>query len=161
MDVIEPIPNDFSNDYGTPQLKVTPYSGSGWISDPGAWALGEIDVLIPNSSVSNPEKWIRLQLTWQAADNDDFLPSEPLIGIITSPMFDGMNMGSRADSYIGGNWIHSTFDIIIWPNPLEEWIAIKGDIVVDELVIDTICIPEPATICLLGLGLTMLRKRRV
>ena len=32
---------------------------------------------------------------------------------------------------------------------------------VDQIVIDTICIPEPVTVCLLGLGaLALLRKRR-
>lgn len=152
-----PAPDAISNPYGDPNLRVTPLGG--WINPPGAWALGEIDVLIPNSDVLNPEKWIRIQLTWQPADNDPFLHGDPFIAVGS---FDSMIMSRYDDYQAVSGWIHSTYDITIWPNPYEEWIAIKGDITVDELVIDTYCIPEPATICLLGLGtLTLLRKRRV
>ncbi len=152
-----PAPYVVYNDYGTPQLRVSPFGD--WVPDPGAWYLGEIDVWIPNSSVSNPEKRIWIQLTWQPADNDPFLDSNPFIAV--GP-FDNMIMFRSDDYQAVSGWIHSTYDITIWPNPSEEWIAIKGDILVDQLVIDTICIPEPATICLLGLGtLTLLIKRRV
>lgn len=154
-DVYEPVPDVVNNPYGTPSLRVT--SNGGWVT-PGAWYLGEIDVLIPNSDVPNPEKRIWIQLTWQPADNDPFLQGDPFVAV--GP-FDNMTMSRYDDGQAVTDRIHSTFDITISPNPLEEWIAIKGDILVDELVIDTICIPEPATICLLGLGtLTLLRRKR-
>ncbi len=155
-------PDIFSNDYGTAHLKVYPHGD--WIPDPGAWALsGEIDVQIPNLNEENPEKRIHIQLTWQPAYNDPLLPSEPIIGIVSYPLFEGMSMGPRIDTDDGEGWTYSTYDITIRPNPGVEWITIKGDILVDELVIDTICcIPEPATICLLGLGtLILLKKCRV
>lgn len=160
---LEPAPNVVNNPYGDPLLRVTPHGG--WISNPGAWALsGEIDVMIPNANVYNPEKWIQIQLKWQPAYNDPFLPDEPLVGIaaIAPTMPYKIVLDPRTDTDAGGGWTLSTFDITIQPNPFWEWIALKGDILVDDLAIDTICIPEPATICLLGLGmLTLLRKRRV
>lgn len=159
----EPVPNVVNNPYGDPLLRVTPHGG--WISNSGAWALsGEIDVMIPNYPQTRPEKWIQIQLTWQPVYNDSFLPSEPLVGaagIAPSGPYK-IVLGPRTDSDAGGGWTQSTYDITIQPNPLEEWIAIKGDILVDELIIDTICVPEPATICLFGLGaLTLLRRKAV
>ncbi len=157
------LPDDFDNPYGDPNLRIIPFGNSGWVPDPGAWALGEIDIRIPNLNKPNEYKIIQIQLTWQKAYNDDFLLSEPLIGITATPLPNNTQIGSRSDNYqVVPGWIHSTYNILISPNPFEEWIAIKGDILIDQLVIDTICTPEPATICLLGLGtLTLLRKRRV
>lgn len=74
-----------------------------------------------------------------------------------------------------GDWRTSVFYIEMHPNPgseffglfpatwdseLEEWVE-GGVIAVDQVVIDTICIPEPATIALLGLGgLALIRRRK-
>ncbi len=154
-----PNPDTFNNPYEPPpSLHVnTIYD---WID--GAWPLGEIDVYLPNAQMNGPDthKHIWIQLTWQAAEKDDnlFLADQPLVSVAP---FDDMTMYRNDDKQVVAGWIHSTFEITIRPNPIEEWITIKGDILVDELVIDTICIPEPATIALLGLGgLALMRKRR-
>ena len=153
-----PPPDVVDNPYGTPLLRVT--SIGDWIPGPGAWPLsGEIDVYIPNWPELRPEKEIWLQLTWKATDVDPFLPNEPLIGVAP---FTSMNIFHMEDQDLGNGWVHTPFKINIWPNPFEEWITIKGDILVDQLTIDTICIPEPATLALLGIGglITLIRKRR-
>ena len=158
-----PIPDAdiLNNEYGTPKLNVnTSYD---WVDgDYGYWPLGEIDVFIPNNPITGTDtyKHIQIQLTWFQGGNDDnpYLPDEPLVAVVP---YDNMTI-YRTDNYPASGWIHSTFDNTIWPNPIDEWITIKGDILVNQLVIDTICIPEPATIAMLGLGgLALIRKRRV
>jgi len=151
-----PAPDVVDNPYGDPLLHVdTPH---GW-SD-GIWALsGEMDIYLPNRPVTGGWKEIWIQLTWKPGlDPDPFLPDQPNVAVTP---FDHITM-YRDDDGLGDGWIYSLYRIDLWPNPPEEWIAIKGDILVDQLVIDTICIPEPATVCLLGLGaLALLKKRRV
>jgi hypothetical protein len=156
---ITPAPDIVHNPYGNPLLWANTH---GWIDvldgRQGIWPLsGEIDVYIPNAPLA-PEKLIWLQLTWKPEDQiNPFLPYEPMVGVTP---FKTMTM-SRTDEDLGMGWKYSLFEIAIWPNPVEEWITIKGNIFVDELVIDTYCIPEPATIALLSLGgLTLLGRRR-
>ena len=161
---LTPAPDVVDNDFGDPLLRVTPISGGDWIPDPGAWPLsGEIDVYIPNWQDPRPEKEIWIQLTWEATDVDDFLPNEPVVGVTSNPLFELMQM-SRTDfeQQFAADWNQSLFKIKLYPNPFEEWITIKGDIMVDQLVIDTYCTPEPATLALFGIGtlITLTRRRR-
>ncbi len=120
----------------------------------GVWGLsGEIDVYIPNWPERRPEKEIWIQLTWKAGELDQspFLPDVPIVGV-AADIFGSMTM-TRQDFSVGQDgWYQSVFDIHLWPNPTKEWIAVKGDILVDQLVIDTICIPEPGTILLFSIA---------
>ena len=164
-DQVMPVPDVVDNAYGIPQLKVDKGSGTGWQSAAGGrtgiWSLsGEIDVLIPNYQVQNPYKEITIDLTWAPGRVDPFLPDQPLVGVSAIPM-DKMTMSVVNDPIAGTIWTQSIYSIVIWPNPPREWIAIKGDILVDQLNIKTTCVPEPATMGLLSLGgLALLRSRR-
>jgi len=172
---VMPVPNVVHNEYGSPHLKVDPGSGTGWqhVAEgrTGVWSLsGEIDVIIPNYPVLNPYKKITINLIWAPGGVDPFMPDQPLVGVV------GLDVPEHAvpvdepvmeivsiinDPLAGTPWVASIYEIIIRPNPPKEWIAIKGDILVDELGIRTECVPEPATIGLLGLGgLALLRSRR-
>lgn len=155
-----PAPDIVRNPYGDPLLWADSH---GWIPTmdcrQGIWPLsGEIDVYIPNRPEILPEKRIWLQLVWKPGDQyNPYLPDAPMVGVVP---FDKMVV-TRTDTPADCGWTYSIFAIDIWPNPVEEWITIKGDILVDQLVIDTICIPEPGTIGLLSLGgLTLLGRRR-
>ena len=142
-------------------LKVnTPFD---WINTQGTaqgiWPLsGEMDVYIPNRPQLGPYKEIWIQLVWMPGNLDQtpFLPDQPIVGVTP---FDSMQMTHEDNLDLNG-WTHSLFKITIWPNPNEEWIAIKGDILVDRVVIDTICIPEPTTLLLLVTGGLIAKRYR-
>lgn len=160
--VLTPPPDVVLNPYGDPLLRL---DSCYWIeymdqrTRKGIWTLsGEIDVYIPNVNRDWPEKHIWVQLTWKPGTlQDPYLPNEPIVGV--NP-FKTM-AASRTDTALANGWVHSVFAIDIWPNPIAEWVAVKGDILVDQLVIDTICVPEPMTVTLLGLGgLALLGNRR-
>jgi hypothetical protein len=58
------------------------------------------------------------------------------------------------------------FGVMIWPNPEVEKIGFvvyptSCPAMLDYIRVDTICVPEPATICMLGLGaLSLIRRKR-
>lgn len=175
-----PAPDDSYNPYATDNnpVRLRVETDHGWYGSlsrgEGVWVLsGEIDTVIPNRPEPNPYKEIVLELTWKplwdVPDNpftpDPFLPDTPSIG--AGSLIDGQNY-SVAISYALGDpdssgWYHTSAKITIEPNPPIEYISIKGNILVDSLSVDTICVPEPTTIAFLaagGLYALLPRKRK-
>lgn len=152
-------PDQWQNPFGPPTVNVFPGPGMEWMPEyegrPGVWPLsGEMEFVILNFPEPLPEKRIWVQVTFQnqPGGTGGILESNPpsasweTISFITLP--DG--------------WLHQTIEIVIRPNPEFEVLRLFGDINVDEVVIDTICIPEPASLSLLALTapLALLRRRR-
>jgi hypothetical protein len=156
-----PPPDMGSYPYGDPYLLVDPMGD--WIPVKGVaqglWPLsGEIYVELWNHPIPNPYKEIWIQITWSPQHPDEC----PLVDLL--------------DPYAGGPYCaeecveldaatplyHSTFRLSIEPNPEWESLRIYGTIDVDELIIDTRCVPEPATMAALAVGacLSLLRRRR-
>jgi len=125
----------------------------------GVWPLsGEIFVHVDNHDPPNEFKWVWVQLTWYP---QDITGLEPELSAF-NPMYDPDYPSKLIDqAQLINGWFVSTYEWRIYPNPEWEEFVISGNIYVDELVVDTWCIPEPATIGLLGLGaLAVLRRRR-
>lgn len=157
-------PDSYVNPNGTANLTVTgDFPFTAWLADDkghqGVWKFEDfIKIDIANYVIQNPYKEIWIQLTF-AADGGAGL--SPLIN--TVPTLTGVPTlidKQQVDSYY---W-RATYSLIIEPNPDFESIYIQPrdcTMYLDELVIDTICVPEPTTICLISLGtLVLLRKRK-
>ena len=160
-----PLPDMGDNPYGDTTMTV--YTGVGqewwdvWGGRDGVWPLsGLIEIEIPNRPEPLPYKEIWVQVTW-AAQTPGGMPylSETISGEAMTVAGDIELEPTLELPPADGLWHHTTYTVRLYPNPDFEIIRLGGSIMVDELVIDTICIPEPMTLSLVGLGALALLKR--
>jgi len=162
------------NTFGTPELWVEDSSTGGRStyyasidSHTGIWTPGsdEIDLQIPNSSATGAgtEKHIWAEITWKVDGAITRVPDSLMVGIdpaYPTGSYTEMDF-TRSDTPLGSGWYSTVVMVDIWPNPISEWITVKGDIYIDEITIDTQCIPEPATFGLLIGGAFMALRKRI
>lgn len=166
------VPDFGANPFGMSLLDVAPTHPwqQEWGGRIGVWGLsGLLHIEMDNTRILNPYKLLQIQLTWSGQYTSPAAVPTLYVGanLVTGqpvPPADIMLL-DRVDLNLGPtgtgtDWYHSTFLFKIIPNPAWEWIDIAGSIWVDEVVVDTICVPEPATLSLLGLGALLLRRRR-
>ena len=139
------------------------------------WVVGGFDVptsasvelTVPNEPLL-PEKLVWLQITYflagapGAAYATDLVPSGSEIVTVVP--------GSEVAYGVPGetDWFYYEKMWSIQPQPAGEVITATIDLpagavlAMDEVVVDTVCIPEPVTLSLLGVGafLPLLRRRR-
>ena len=141
--------------------------------NPGT-GLGPVSIGLVNFDFPNPEKKIRLQITFQGTGVMDFyVTSGPGSLPDPVPFFPWTKYDAVvSESYDHGDgWQTSAYDIILpenpgWENIMLDWGYNTGPQTwacwIDQIVIDTQCVPEPASLCLLSLGgLALLIRRRV
>ena len=129
-----------------------------WPGDVGLGVVplsGEIVIDMPNDPIPRPEKKVYIQLTW--APQTGALNPNPVIELLDPPSETSNVTQVDVDgTFPGSGWNFSIFEFSIFPNPPFETIRISGDIMVDQVVVDTWCVPEPGTFVLLGTGLMAL-----
>ena len=154
----------WDNEFGTPQLFLD--RNSLWNATvgehTGVWTfegfMGGVGIDISNNPVSRPEKEMWVELTWKEAGLMDFVPDVPSINVVAD--LDSKLVERIQEISIGDGWMSTLFKITLQPNPPREWVTITGDILLDHVVIDTRCIPEPATIAILVCGALLAFRRR-
>ena len=178
-----PAPDDGHFPFGDPTIDVTPGAGAGWfdyIRDPftqeilydpcepsghGWYNLsGEIEVRMENTNNLDNHKEVWIQLTWQpqAPGNRPILEVWDDIngttGEFTNTLIPPVQLFE--DPVNDAEVWYSLYHVDRQVCPPFEYIKIRGGINVDELVIDTWCLPEPTTMGLLTLGVLALVRRR-
>lgn len=146
---------------------VTPGPDMEWIQiDPstertGIWPLsGSIDIVVDNHDPENLWKIMWVQLTWRPQGSGPesvptFTNFDPTFSTQYPP-----RITDEGDVDLGGGWFETTVVWRIEGNPPDEFFTIEGLIDVDQLIIDTWCIPEPASLMLLSIGGGFIIRKR-
>jgi len=157
------LPDDEYNPYGQP---IVTDDELGTVLDEYAGRYDVLQVLngdpvaiqIPNTGNEAPDTWkdIYLQITWHW----DGAPDIPEISIPAT----GGTIAFTDEFQLGDGWWYTRYHIHLEPNPnfeeLTLWPLDWETLLIDQIVVDTICLPEPASLGGLALGALLLIRRR-
>jgi len=152
-------PEVSQNPFGTASVILAPTSnGTSLVWDNGVWSSTEFSAnfTVPNQPVANELKEMVVQIRYRGGDF-----------YLSWAIDSGGNqftLTSR-DVVTENGWNTVTDKYQIRPNPNTEYLCygfsgVTAPAALDWVTIDTRCIPEPATMALLGLGMLLGRKRK-
>ena len=151
--ITDPVVADtYYNPYGTPTATI---NGGTWAflydNHIGIWTLGSkdsIDLYIPNTPLNfDTYKEVWTQVTWQ--------PDAGPAPVVTVDYGSGSSVVSTLQFTApagSGDWLQSVYLADLPYNPTSEDVIVMETGDVGQIVIDTICIPEPSSLALLALG---------
>ncbi len=171
-------PVELINEFGDPEIEwpglATPQEIMDWEgTEITTWHIGgvsggisQVTIWVPNKEDENLKKQIQWQVTSDKAVPAGGAPGPGVTvpGAGGTPTPGNPTYTPYGPRGLGGNWYIYAGLVEIEPNPKGEWLTF--DVVectnIEEIVIDTICIPEPATLGLMGFGglMMLLRRRR-
>lgn len=120
-----------------------------------------MNFFIDNYDIPNPQKLVRVQVTYYRISGG-IGGAYPQHFFVNSPEGNSDAPAVPVEEYDwGGGWITAAYDFSIFPNPTEEEISIMFESLpsgayIDQVVIDTKCVPIPGALWLLGSGLVCL-----
>lgn len=155
-----------NNPYGVPSASVAgSFPFTEWLPEnagyQGVWRFEDyILVDLPNNPVPNDYKDIWIQVTFYAdeAANPEIVSWPLASGEMQTIQKIELPLQPGAQT----TYWHATYLLHLEPNPPSEqiWIMPRDcTLFVDELVIDTLCAPEPGSVLLLALAGVLIRRR--
>lgn len=165
------LPTYVNNPYGLPTI-TTDFMSEIWLAGyegrQGVFFFDAFETVyfdVPNADNDNPRKEVWMQITYFAHDGFPGLSYgiDGWGGEMTG--FAGPGIGPLVlQSTPNGDWVYEAIHWFIEPNPAGETITLESfffeDMYIDQIHIDTICIPEPGTIGLLLVGVVGAMRRR-
>ncbi len=159
------IPEIYQNVYGTPLVTITDEPDTSlpldWYEQyqgrEGVWLAGisQFEIEVPNRPVEEGYKEI-----WFEAIYRVWIVS---LEVTTSSPDAEISLLHHTVTDLGDSWYKLEAAWRVEPNPVSETITLKlagSGGALDEMTVQTICVPEPATLMSLGLGFTFLVRRR-
>lgn len=169
-----PLADEYNNSYGTPEVDGT-ISGN-WYDQryghQGVWYSESINLSVPADTTTLNNTKYQVQMIWNG------LSSSPVE--LSLYLWDGLNSATTVKADIiednsildptgSAYWNYTTFELTTSPFDSTPLLYYEAEITsmskvtsayVDEIIVDAVIIPEPASLALLGLGGLLIRRKR-
>ena len=183
----------YYQDYAGGSLDVLPgdtFEGRDEVVQVNNIGAGGLVFYLDNYDTANEEKWVRVIVNYRIVDDEGYETGLTVGGFnVWTELEEGSEFWENDPDYMidagdpaeyldqGDGWAVAAYDFFLEPNPNEEWIEIifgyksdpyffiadDGEVFIDEVQINTRCVPIPAAAWLFGsvvLGVVGVRRKR-